>query len=262
MAEYNLKLEECEKCLLNNKCTEYEKEESDIIIKHKIFKYRYCRKYTCINTALKQAELAYPIANIFTYSDYYKEYKYFTEIKQFIFNLDWITKGENLYLQSQGHGCGKTYNSCVIANHYIYTHAHLPGGITEYPLVYFVSFPYFIIDGRKNYYNKDNFDFANKLEYAMNTRLLILDDIGGIDVTEFSESLLYSIIDYRMLHKKSIIYTSDKLIESLKYSPRIKSRIYNNTGFININVEDIRESSFNKKYKGLINILKKGVGGR
>ena len=61
------------------------------------------------------------------------------------------------------------------------------------------------------------------LQFARNVRLLILDDIGAHNETEWGTSKLDQIVDYRYLHRKPLVATTNLALNKLP--PRIGDRL-------------------------------------
>ena len=84
---------------------------------------------------------------------------------------------------------------------------------------------------RKNKFNFDkqeeNSDYLNEL---FNCDLLIIDDLGTELTTQFSELVIYNILNKRLLDKKKIIISTNLDIDELMslYSNRITSRLFGN----------------------------------
>lgn len=78
-----------------------------------------------------------------------------------------------------------------------------------------------------------SFNFSNSLKSSVaqvckSIRALVLDDLGAENVTEFSKSLLYEIVDYRYTRSLPTIVTTNLGSDDLKkkYGDRLASRIF------------------------------------
>ena len=109
------------------------------------------------------------------------------------------------------------------------------------PIVLFISVPKFLLELKSNISQKSNY-IEHINEYVTKCDLVIWDDIGSKNGTEFEVSHLLSIIDQRINEGKSNIYTSNlndsELHELL--GDRLYSRVYNYSECINIVGKDKR----------------------
>lgn len=75
---------------------------------------------------------------------------------------------------------------------------------------------------------KEHFEQHTNVLYkeAINCELLVIDDLGGEFVTQYVQSLLYNIVNTRILaNKPTIINTNLSIVEiAEKYTPRVSSR--------------------------------------
>jgi len=118
-------------------------------------------------------------------------------------------------------GSGKTYLACCVANEL------LKNGKT----VLFVVVPE-LLDMLKATYNTNRNDIPyteqELLETARKVPLLILDDLGAHNYTEWTTNKLYSIINYRLNHRLATIITTNISLEDLEeyLGMRTTSRIF------------------------------------
>lgn len=137
----------------------------------------------------------------------------------------YIASGTNLYIYSKTAGNGKTSWSFRLASSYIdKTWFKKP----LKPIVLFISVPKFLLELKANISQKSNY-IEHIESYVKDCDLVIWDDIGSKNGTEFEISHLLSIIDDRISNSKSNIYTSnlnkDELHQLL--GDRLYSRVYN-----------------------------------
>lgn len=139
--------------------------------------------------------------------------------------VQFVNGGENLYLYSNNTGNGKTSWALRLAFDYINT-AWLKKPMK--PIVLFISVPKFLLDLKANISNKSEY-IQHILENVTDCDLVIWDDIGSKNSTEFEISHLLSIIDQRLNNGKSNIYTSNVSDEDLHQilGDRLYSRVYN-----------------------------------
>lgn len=91
------------------------------------------------------------------------------------------------------------------------------------------------------------------LKDISNAKLLILDDLGTEQNTEWFSSIFYEIIDTRYRSNKPLIVTSNLSIEQIenRYHKRVNSRIFEMCVPVNCGNGDIREIEAEKKLKRL-----------
>ena len=149
-----------------------------------------------------------------------------------------VENGHNLYIYSQNVGNGKTSWALRLANNYI-NKVWVKKDME--PIVLFISVPRFLLELKANISNKSEYiEHINK--YVLNCPLVIWDDIGSKNGTEFEVSHLLSIIDNRINNGKSNIYTSNLNDTELHQllGDRLYSRVYNYSECINIVGKDKR----------------------
>ncbi len=90
---------------------------------------------------------------------------------------------------------------------------------------------------------KEKFDGVNKgtYEQMLNCDLLVIDDLGTELVTSFTKSVLYNLINTRLLSKKPIIINTNLTLKEIEqiYTPRIASRLignFNANKFIGVDI--------------------------
>jgi DNA replication protein DnaC len=99
-------------------------------------------------------------------------------------------------------GSGKTYLACCIAN------ILLQSGRT----VLFVVVPDLLDQIRSTFdssKNNEEFTEFDLLDMARQVPLLILDDLGAHNYTEWTRNKIYSIINYRLNHRLPVIVTTN-----------------------------------------------------
>ena len=106
-------------------------------------------------------------------------------------------------------GSGKTFLACCIAN------ALLVKG----KLVLFAVVPDLLDQIRSTYdtgKNPDNITEFDLVDKAKQVPLLILDDLGAHNYTEWTRNKIYSIINYRLNHRLPVIATTNIIPEELE----------------------------------------------
>lgn len=163
----------------------------------------------------------------------------FTRLAEIENNIEtFVENGNNLYIYSQNVGNGKTSWALRLANNYI-NKVWIKKDME--PIVLFISVPRFLLELKANISNKSDYiEHINK--YVLNCPLVIWDDIGSKNGTEFEVSHLLSIIDNRINNGKSNIYTSNLNDNELHQllGDRLYSRVYNYSECINIVGRDKR----------------------
>ena len=142
---------------------------------------------------------------------------------------EFSTSSENLFMTGET-GLGKTHLSLAIANVVIkkgfgVIYASVPNIVSK-------------LEKEKFRYSSDE----NTQEHLTQCDLLILDDLGTEYRTQFSSSVIYNVINSRILYKKPTIISTNyslKLIES-DYSKRLVSRLWGNYRLLNFCGKDIR----------------------
>lgn len=149
-----------------------------------------------------------------------------------------VENGNNLYIYSQNVGNGKTSWALRLANNYI-NKVWIKKDME--PIVLFISVPRFLLELKANISNKSDY-IEHISKYVLNCPLVIWDDIGSKNGTEFEVSHLLSIIDNRINNGKSNIYTSNLNDSELHQllGDRLYSRVYNYSECINIVGKDKR----------------------
>ena len=83
---------------------------------------------------------------------------------------------------------------------------------------------------------------GGSLDFVLESDLLILDDLGAEFSTNFSVSVLYNIINTRLIEKRPTIISSNLTVKEIesRYSPRVLSRIVGGYRTIPFRGSDIR----------------------
>ncbi len=131
----------------------------------------------------------------------------------------WLTElpDKGLYLVG-GLGVGKSYLAACMTN-YLAKRNHK---------VSFVNVPGFMSSARNSISLNDRSNFINDSVYRLKrSDFLVLDDIGAENVTNWvRDDILFSVLEYRMVNRKSTIFTSNSnladLRERLAYSNGVR----------------------------------------
>ena len=83
---------------------------------------------------------------------------------------------------------------------------------------------------------------SSLMDAARTAEVLILDDLGAEQVTEFVTNRLFDIVNHRRIHQKPLVLSSNLSIEELGtlYGPRISSRINEMCNPLTLYGKDIR----------------------
>lgn len=116
-------------------------------------------------------------------------------------------------------GSGKTYLACCIANELI----------TNRKPVLFLVVPDFL-DSIKATYNAKTYQYTEHelVDGAKRVPVLIMDDLGAHNYTEWTKNKLYSIINYRLNHYLPTVITTNISLEDLAeyIGERTTSRLF------------------------------------
>lgn len=130
-----------------------------------------------------------------------------------------VKNGNGLFIYG-GVGSGKTVWTYKISREYMETLAGKLWDEQTNP-VYFANVPRLLDDLRASMKNEEALE---KLDYLMmNSDLVIFDDLGAENATEWAKDKLYQYIDYRYANCKASIFTSNKELDNLDL--RIADRI-------------------------------------
>ena len=170
-------------------------------------------------------------------------FKYLASVESNIMNF--VDQGGNLYIHSPITGNGKTSWAFRLARSYI------NNSWFKKPLetiVLFISVPKFLLELKSNITQKSEY-VEHILDSVRSCDLVIWDDIGSKNGTEFEVSYLLSIIDDRLTNSKSNIYTSNLNRDELHtlLGDRVYSRVYNYSECIEFVGKDKRGVKKKKK---------------
>ena len=112
-----------------------------------------------------------------------------------------------------GYGCGKTHLAAAIANHCL----------SQGKDVLFVNTPDLLDHLRSTFAPGSTIDYDDLFEQTRNIFLLILDDLGAENPTQWAQEKLYQIINHRYNSALPTVITCNVNLESIE--PRIRSRL-------------------------------------
>jgi DNA replication protein DnaC len=228
-------MENIKNCLYFNNCNIHSHCNEDVCIK----KYKLDCLYELANLPCKQKN---PIV-LYLDKDGSDKNAYI-RLREIQNNInDFINKGCNLYIYSKNCGNGKTsWAIKLIQSYFINNWPTL--SITSNTSALFISVPRFLQLSKENIKN-DNAEFQYINNNVLNANLVVFDDIGTKEGTDFEKSYLYSYIDTRLNRGKSNIFTSNLSKEELEnfLGERLCSRIYNSSECIELIGSDKRNIS-------------------
>lgn len=140
--------------------------------------------------------------------------------------------GNNLLISGNA-GTGKTFLSNCIAK------ALLDNG---YSVIYFTSVQLFDTLSKYAFSYDYSEDSLSMKEDIYSCDLLIIDDLGTENVTNFVESQLFNIINERIIRNNSTVISTNLLLAEIKerYTDRVLSRITGKYTPIRLDISDIR----------------------
>lgn len=117
------------------------------------------------------------------------------------------------WLLFQGkYGCGKTHLAAAIANY----------AVSMGVPTLFLTVPD-LLDTIRFSYDTSSGSFEERFEEIKNASLLVLDDFGTQNATDWAQEKLFQIINYRYINKLSLVITTNLSIDQIE--PRIRSRL-------------------------------------
>lgn len=152
--------------------------------------------------------------------------------------LQFVQRGDNLYIYSEQVGNGKSTWSIRLLQSYLNAIWHKCDISCK---VLFVSVPRYLLAIKDNITNSNEYAiFIN--EHILEADIVVFDDIATKTATQFEHENLFNIIDTRINEGKSCIFTSNLTYDGLVASigPRIASRIFNTSVAIQLHGVDKR----------------------
>ena len=171
-----------------------------------------------------------------------KDENAFIELNDIRINAkDFVRKGENLFIYSSHSGNGKTTWATKIMKEYV---DQISDVYYNHPAIY-INVNSFLNQKKIAISNKDLRDTIEEIEdNILGAKLVIFDDIGVTNISDYDSNLLYYWINHRTDYSLSCIYTSNLTPNKLKQviDERIYSRIINYSKLIEITDGDNRKN--------------------
>ncbi len=145
-----------------------------------------------------------------------------------------------------GYGCGKTHLAAAIANFVVSM------GVPTL----FLTVPD-LLDTLRFAYDNENTTFEERFEDIRSSSLLVLDDFGTQNATEWAKEKLFQIINFRYINKLPLVITTNLPLKDL--DGRIRSRLEDPdlVGTIRINAPDFRNPAGDMGFHELSSLQQK-----
>ncbi|MGJ3237702.1 MAG: ATP-binding protein [Anaerolineae bacterium] len=153
----------------------------------------------------------------------------FQATRQYAQNLDgWL-------LLEGAYGCGKTHLAAAVGN------ARLQRG----DMVLFITTPDLLDHLRASFAPDAELSYDQSFERLRDVGLLIIDDLGVENPSEWAKEKLFQLLNHRYSYRKPTIITTNRDLDSL--DPRIRSRLLdvNVIHHVSINAPDYRNAQPN-----------------
>ena len=139
-------------------------------------------------------------------------------ISSFITQFEiWEENCIGLYIYSKTKGSGKTFLASCICNELMNTRAMKTRFVSASDLIE--------IANSADKYSFDEYK-RNPLKLLHECKFLVIDDLGQKNLgNEWLSDILYKMLDYRMIHKRITVITSNMPVEEIPFDERIKDRI-------------------------------------
>lgn len=215
----------------NKFCECYKRELSEVFIENSNLMKIYD------NQVFEKFDLDYFLSEDGTKSSYYEHMQKLRDYMKHY--AEGFTSSSGNLLFSGVPGCGKSFISCAIACEVI------NNGFFVY---------YTPAQDMVSAFEAERFDRDRNVDTSVykDCDLLIIDDLGTEFKTQFTDSVLYNVINDRINMKKPMIISTNYSVEELRanYHERLCSRLINEFLTINFAPLDIRKLKKERKSKG------------
>lgn len=96
--------------------------------------------------------------------------------------------------------------------------------------------PLLLEELRRGYQPGSDGSFDARYDHFLNVPLLVLDDLGTENSTPWAQEKLDTLVDYRLMHKLSLVVTTNLSLDKL--STRIASRLMRNGKIVTVNTPE------------------------
>lgn len=181
----------------------------------------YYQYYHLVNLAGIPKRIQYAENQVLYAQDDIEKYKYLSGIKNNI--KTWVKEGNNLFLYSKYYGNGKTTWAIKLMSSYfsniLYGNGTRCRGL-------FINVDDFLLRKKKHITNH-NQRFADMEALLSEVDLVIWDDIGCTKLSDYDHTVIFPIINSRLLNGKANIFTSNLIDDdfSVNVGDRLASRI-------------------------------------
>lgn len=152
--------------------------------------------------------------------------------------------GKGIYLYSKTKGSGKTMLACCLMNELIARYGISAKFTTVPDYLALVSEEFKLERGAES-----------EVKHIIDSQLLILDDIGNVKASDWSDSNLYRLLDTRMSKKRVTIFTSNVTMEKLNVDDRIQDRIFKMALPLEMPEESIRFQDAEKEHENFLKTI-------
>lgn len=142
---------------------------------------------------------------------------------------------EGWLLLEGAYGCGKTHLAAAVGNH----------RLQKGDQVLFITTPDLLDHLRASFAPKSASSYDETFERLRETGILIIDDLGVENPSEWAKEKMFQLLNHRYSHRKPTIITTNRELDSL--DPRIRSRLMdvNVIHHISIHAPDYRNAQPN-----------------
>jgi DNA replication protein DnaC len=139
-----------------------------------------------------------------------------------------------------GYGCGKTHLAASVAN----------SAVARNIPTLFLTVPD-LLDSLRFTFDSQETSFEERFDEIRNIPLLVLDDFGTQNMTNWALEKLFQIINYRYINQLPLVVTSNQSVELIE--GRLRSRFLDSTSVTRINIQapDYRNPSATDDYPEL-----------
>lgn len=188
-----------EKCWFKKNCVNYNKEVCNCGCKI------YCQFYYLVNLANIPVYMQYPENQQLIPGKDANEFKMLNDIKENI--VEWVENGNNLFLFSEYCGNGKTTWSIKLMCKYF--SKIWPGNGTKCRGLFINVDEFFL--AKQNSIKRPNARINEIERLIPEVDLVIWDDIGCTELSNYQHNILFPLINSRIINRKSNIFTSNSI---------------------------------------------------